>query len=190
MTSDSTNTSSAHPTGGATFDPATWLQHFERNGGYWIVTEGGVTLGWYLDGDETGELQARQLFSELKQDPGKNAAVKAHIVARSGEGATMSGDSPNNERLGESAGADAAIIDAWERRVAAYARINASRVDDTDEERAEEGAWAIADACDRLIQSTIAETARGIEIQVWTALHNSSAYLVEDEQAILRQDLA
>lgn len=46
------------------------------------------------------------------------------------------------------------------------------------------------DDCDRIIHATTAKTPRGVEIQIWTGLHNSSAYHAEEENAILREDLA
>lgn len=82
---------------------------------------------------------------------------------------------------------DSAILAAWERRVAAYNVINGGELRGSVCTAAPY--WAIVDECGKLIHSTVAQTARGIEIQIWTALHNSSAYNKSEEQAILSMDL-
>lgn len=82
---------------------------------------------------------------------------------------------------------ESAILAAWERRVAAHKMINGGELSASDEAAAPY--WAIVDECDKLIHSTIATTPRGIEVQIWTALHNSSAYVKDEEEAILRMDL-
>lgn len=82
---------------------------------------------------------------------------------------------------------DSAILAAWERRVAAHSMITAGEVGASDD--AADPHWAIVDECDKLIHSTVAQTPRGIEVQIWTALHNSSAYVKVEEQAILAMDL-
>jgi len=79
---------------------------------------------------------------------------------------------------------DASIVEAWDERLAAYMRINAGA-----EGSAEREAWAVVDACEKVIEQTSATTPQGIEIQIWTALHNSSAYTRDEEAAILRRDI-
>lgn len=89
---------------------------------------------------------------------------------------------------------DRAIVAAWDRRAAAYARYNAlpiaERVEAPDylspEERAE---WAIIDEAEAIIQATIAATPQGVACQVWTALHHSVTGR-EDDAALHRADLA
>lgn len=82
---------------------------------------------------------------------------------------------------------DAAIVSAWHRRVAAHGMIAGGELDGSDAALAPY--WAVVDECDKLIQSTVAKTPGGIEVQIWTALHNSSAYVRNEEQAILHMDL-
>ncbi|MDF8334139.1 hypothetical protein [Novosphingobium cyanobacteriorum] len=82
---------------------------------------------------------------------------------------------------------DAAILNAWQRRVAAYAVINSETLGPSD--KAADPHWHIVDECDKLIQSTVAKTPLGIETQIWVALHNSAAYVLDEENAILRMDL-
>ncbi len=189
MTSDSTNTTSAHSTDDATFNPATWLQHFEQNGGYWIVAGGRVTLGWYLDGDEAAEQQALLLFSELKQDPAKNAAVKEYLVSRAGEGVTMSADISDNDQCAGTANDDA-LEDAWTSHRAAMDALEAMDPDllgcETDEENE---IWSRVDAAQAFILDTAAKTPRGAEIKLWVALHHLAGRR-EDHDAIRRGDVA
>ncbi|NML94725.1 hypothetical protein [Novosphingobium olei] len=80
---------------------------------------------------------------------------------------------------------DAPILEAWARRVEAHAK--ASAIDASDE--AAQPYWDIITECDKLIHSTVAKTPKGVEVQVWTALHNSSAYLRDEEAAIIAMDL-
>lgn len=84
-------------------------------------------------------------------------------------------------------GPDAEILAAWERHVAAYALINAPGTNEDPD--TPHPAWAIADAADKIIQGTLAKTPEGVEIQIWTSLHNSSAYTTPEEQAILARDI-
>lgn len=84
-------------------------------------------------------------------------------------------------------GPDAAIVSAWHRRVAAHGMIAGGELDSNDTSLAPY--WTIVDECDDFIQSTVANTPVGVEVQIWTALHNSSAYVKDEEQAILRMDL-
>lgn len=94
---------------------------------------------------------------------------------------------PTLAAVPEEGGRDAAIIDAWNRRVAAHAMISGGEVDGRDAALAPY--WAIVDECDKLIHTTQATTPKGVAVQIWTALHNSSAYVRDEEQAILRMDL-
>lgn len=89
-------------------------------------------------------------------------------------------------------GADAPILSAWQRYVAAYAMINsdAAMADDLIEEsdRSDDPYRRIASEAEALIQRTTAQTPRGVEVQLWTALHTSGGLLRDDEAAILRMD--
>ncbi len=86
---------------------------------------------------------------------------------------------------------DAAIIAAWDRRAAAFAELRgapdpATTGTGTDEQNA---LWAIIDVAEAEICTSVASTARGAELQLWTA----STYLfdsAEDEPPCYRADLA
>jgi hypothetical protein len=67
---------------------------------------------------------------------------------------------------------DAAICDAWDRRLAAYAKLAELHPEDdnadyTPEERDQFG---IIDAAEETIRASTAATARGAELQLWTGL--------------------
>ena len=91
---------------------------------------------------------------------------------------------------------DAAIVEAWERRKAAYDVYNALPFADerrgqvitvggyTPEEAAQ---WAIIDAAEDVIRSTVASTPEGVAIQLWTQLSHCCER--EDEAAALQRDL-
>lgn len=79
---------------------------------------------------------------------------------------------------------DHAILEAWNRRAAAFAAMNDTSGDESDD------LYAVIDASERIIHSTAAKTLRGVEIQIWAALHAGAAYLENDEAAILRMDAA
>lgn len=79
-------------------------------------------------------------------------------------------------------GSDPAILDAWARRTDAHLAMK--HADDEERDRLE----ALIDASDRIIHSTTARTPRGVEVQLWAALHAGEAYLDQDEAAILRMD--
>lgn len=78
------------------------------------------------------------------------------------------------------------ILAAWDRRVSGHEAILANR-DLSDEEAA--ALWAEIDAADGIINSTIAAHLEELEVQIWTALHVSDAYLAEDAGQILRRDM-
>src|SRR3546814_6875673 len=67
---------------------------------------------------------------------------------------------------------DAAILAAWDRRAAAFAILQAlpdnPRGDGETPER--HAQWAIIDAAEAEIRSSVATTARGAEIQLWCAV--------------------
>lgn len=85
---------------------------------------------------------------------------------------------------------DAAITAAWDRRAAAFLAVRALPDDpttggETDEQSAE---WAIIDAAEEDIRSSVAATSRGAEIQLWCA----AVYQfddAEDEAPCYRGDL-
>jgi hypothetical protein len=84
---------------------------------------------------------------------------------------------------------DAAIISAWERRLAAFDVLqelpdNPQGEGETPERAAQ---WAIVDAAEAEIQSAVACTPRGAELQIWTSvtfLFDSA----EDEAPCYRAD--
>jgi len=84
---------------------------------------------------------------------------------------------------------DAAIIDAWERRLAGYDLINSGvLVEDSLEDQA---CWTSIDAAEMEIRECTARTPRGAEIQLWTALyHMIDADVGADDLAMIRGDLA
>lgn len=69
---------------------------------------------------------------------------------------------------------DAAIFAAWDRRAAAFATLqelpNNVRGDGETPER--HAQWAIVDDAETEIHAAVAATPRGLELQLWTALHN------------------
>lgn len=88
---------------------------------------------------------------------------------------------------------DDAIRAAWSRRQNAYAAYNAipassdPAVSDYTPEEAR--LWAIIDAAEEVIRSSIATTPRGVSIQLWCALYHSVTGR-EDDEAVTRGDLA
>jgi hypothetical protein len=85
---------------------------------------------------------------------------------------------------------DTAILDAWERRAAAFLKVRAmpddpTTVGETDEQSAQ---WSIIDVAEAEICTSVATTARGAELQLWTAaVHQFDA--AEDEGPCYRADL-
>lgn len=68
---------------------------------------------------------------------------------------------------------DKAIIEANQRRLAAYAELDRLATSSADNRSpAEEAQWAIIDAAELVMMSSVATTPRGLEAQLWTALHN------------------
>lgn len=91
------------------------------------------------------------------------------------------------------AGEDAALIEAWERRKAAYLEFNAHPLigEGTDEgEREEERLWAIIDEAEAFIRQTTAKTPQGIEVQLWMALYHSVSLTHNGDSIVLRGDFA
>lgn len=95
------------------------------------------------------------------------------------------------DRLAPTLGTDEAILAAWERRAAAYARYNALPHSEepggayTPEEQAE---WDIIDAAEEIIRSHVAATPQGVAVQLWAALQHTTDYRWDDE-ACQRRDL-
>lgn len=85
-----------------------------------------------------------------------------------------------------SANPDAAIIAAWERRKAAYARFETLPFEDAAGEAA---FWATVDAEEEVIRSATARTPRGVMIQILVALNHTFTDRETDE-ALQRGDLA
>lgn len=121
------------------------------------------------------ELSALSLETSASMSIGTAPAAISNVTSPA-TAATCGPDAP-----------DAAIVSAWHRRVAAHGMIAGGELDGSDAALAPY--WAVVDECDKLIQSTVAKTPGGIEVQIWTALHNSSAYVRDEEQAILQMDL-
>ncbi|RVQ65725.1 hypothetical protein EKN06_12380 [Croceicoccus ponticola] len=85
---------------------------------------------------------------------------------------------------------DAAILAAWERRSAAFARLSVPAFDEQGEacRQASEAVWSEIDTAEKIIREAIARTVEGVEIQLWVAMGHS----VCDRQsglAITRRDL-
>lgn len=68
---------------------------------------------------------------------------------------------------------DKAIIEANQRRLAAYAELDRLATSSADNRSPDEEAqWAIIDAAEMVLMTSIATTPQGLEAQLWTALHN------------------
>lgn len=90
------------------------------------------------------------------------------------------------------AGEDAAIIEAWERRKAAYLEFNAHPLIGTGDlvgDQEEERLWAIIDEAEAFIRQTTAKTPQGIEVQLWMALYHSVSLTHNGDSIVLRGDL-
>lgn len=111
------------------------------------------------------------------------STAAAAILVPGAAGAALSTGAPAKAAVGP----DGALFDAWARRVEANRMINSGTLGASD--KAAQPYWDIITECDKLIHSTVAKTPRGIEVQIWTSLHNSSAYLLDEEAAILAMDL-
>lgn len=85
---------------------------------------------------------------------------------------------------------DAAILAAWDRRAAAFLAVRALPDDDTaggetDEQSAQ---WSIIDVAEAEICTSVATSARGAELQLWTAA-TYQFDAAEDEAPCYRADL-
>lgn len=87
---------------------------------------------------------------------------------------------------------DGPLLDAWDRRNAAWARYEA--LPDTDllhTNSAEAECIAIADAAEEIIRIETAATPRGVAIQLWLSLsHTSDASQRSVSELVNREDLA
>lgn len=80
---------------------------------------------------------------------------------------------------------DAVLEQAWAKRQQAFEAYNAIISDgDTPEELA---LWAIIDEAEKVIQTTVASTPRGVAIQLWTAMYHTIV-MAEEERAVTRGD--
>lgn len=86
--------------------------------------------------------------------------------------------------------ADAAILEAWDRRKAAYAIYETLPPHEGQGaySAAEAAQWAIIDAAELVIQTTTATTVGGAEVQLWCAVYHSLTGRPESD-ACLRADL-
>lgn len=85
---------------------------------------------------------------------------------------------------------DAAILAAWDRRAAAFLAVRALPDDSTTggETDAQAAQWAIIDAAEAEIVTSVATTARGAESQLWcAAVYQFDS--AEDEGPCYRADL-
>ena len=91
-----------------------------------------------------------------------------------------------------SARPDGPLLDAWERRKAAWQRCEALPSSDIIEATAEEAeCMAIVDAAEVIICNTIAATPRGIACQLWVSLdYSADAHDLGMADAIRREDIA
>jgi plasmid stabilization system protein ParE len=161
------------------FDPAQWLRDFETAGGGYCTTDSNVILGVILAGHcADQQAQARRMIDRLRPD--QTESLSAHLRLR------------ESRRESEP---DTAIISAFERRKATFARYNALPVDDatydphdsmTDAERE---CWSIIDAADGVIGRSIAATPQGIAAQLWTCLSHSLTER-EEHAAAVNADMA
>lgn len=87
---------------------------------------------------------------------------------------------------------DTELINAWERRVAAFKVYNAlphSKVDGEPYTPEEAAQWAIIDAAENVIQAAVANTPTGVALQLWTHLGHVVS-TKSDELATHQCDLA
>lgn len=151
----------------APFNPADWLSRFESFGGGYAYTGDTAPLMILVPGRTDQELSAARRMI-LALHPFELSQVQAYICSKQG------GDTPaTTERCGHT---DAAILDAWERRKAAYARYNALPDNKRDFNRTPEEAaeWRIIDEAEELIRSTTARTPAGVATQLWVSLAHGS----------------
>ncbi len=168
----------------APFDPADWLSRFESLGGGYAFTGETARLMIIVPNRTDEELSAaRRMIGALR--PYELRQVQDYICRKDGETAPVIGATRGHA-------ADAAILDAWERRRAAYARYSALPPCDapgcamSPQEAAE---WEIIETAEEAIRSAVARTPRGVAIQLWTSLaHNTGSN--EADVAIERADLA
>lgn len=88
--------------------------------------------------------------------------------------------------------ADPAILDAWERRRAAYGRYNAlphSEVPGEGYTPEEQREWGIIDAAEETIRAATAHTPVGVSVQLWVSLQHHLTKR-EDDEACLNRDIA
>jgi hypothetical protein len=87
---------------------------------------------------------------------------------------------------------DAEILAAWERRKAAFERWQSLPFsgEDSDMSPEQEECWEIIDSAEEVIRGAVAESPRGVEIQVWTALCHIVRGTTMEGAALTRRDLA
>ena len=84
---------------------------------------------------------------------------------------------------------DQALLDAWDRRVAAFLRYNALPNSETPgdvytpDEKAE---WAIIDEAEEVIRSHVATTPAGVAVQLWSCLQHSMHYRWSEAACLAR----
>jgi hypothetical protein len=63
------------------FDPADWLARLKTVGGWWVVIEGQIHIGWAIAGyTHEQNLEARRIYGEVKEED-KLAAVREYLLA-------------------------------------------------------------------------------------------------------------
>jgi hypothetical protein len=83
-------------------------------------------------------------------------------------------------------GPDAAIIEAWRHREAAYAHF--WTLPDNGHDHGEQATWRIIDRAEEIIRLTEARSPEGMAIKLWVALSHSVGETEEDKAAV-RGDL-
>lgn len=175
------NTSSTIAPDAHTFDPATWLDNFKSIGGGWTARPGGETILGILVCGNPGEGAARAMLDNLSSE--QSSQIDAYIRERG----LLPCQTPND-----------AVLGAWERRKAAFARYNALPIaDDTDPTYdaddqltdAERHEWAIINDAEAAMVAATVTTPRAVAAILWTALSHSLTDRAQDEAAV-KGDLA
>lgn len=77
------------------------------------------------------------------------------------------------------------IMEAWQRRQAAYTLYNTLPYSENDSDYTpeEKEQWAIIDATEKVIRETVARTPAEVSVQLWTSLQHTFTNREEDEAA-------
>ena len=67
------------------FDPGDWLAEFEGRGGWHVVTDANVHLGWAVGENAGGERRCREMLAALSD--AERTTLRAHLRDRAGSAA-------------------------------------------------------------------------------------------------------